>query len=374
MISSRRLAREWALKILYQVDVGKVSLQEARDSAMERLRMEFVQRGSRTASGSTAELLSISLVTGALVPHLTQMRPAVERAILLSIDRAFEALPYLQESYFETSYRNKVKGSRLQPSHLLLPPSEQPVYGKDEATAAGLTGTERGLLQEFMRTVSEGLPPMMQREMRRAARSTAGAVYQDRSEGDYSEATLISRRRTLVSESQERWEKVSQQVQKQVAEWLHVGSFTVRIINAMEQNQTQVDEVLEALSSGWKLERQVAVDRNIMRLAAMEMLCLPEIPASVSINEAVELAKKYSTSESGRFVNGVLGALEARTGSKVGLPVAGADLLPDLDELTDDLIELSDGMDDYLEAEAAVSIEEALAAAQSDSDPDLDSD
>ena len=378
MISSRRLAREWALKILYQVDVGKVTLAEARESAMERLRMEFVQRGSRAASGSNAEMLAISLVTGILTPSLPVMRPALERAILLTIDRAFEALPYLQESYFETSYRNKIKGSRLHPAHLLDPPSEQPVYGKDEAAAAALTNEERALLRSFLQSVRDGMPTITLKEMRKAARATAGAVYEDRSAGDYSPDSLLAHRSKMVDQSQERWSKVSQAVQKQTAEWLHVASFTIKLINAMEANQPQVDEMLETLTSGWKLERQVAVDRNIMRLAAMEMMCLPEMPASVSINEAVELAKKYSTAESGRFVNGVLGGLEAKTGSKTTRAASEADLAEDAideqTELEDDLIELTEGMDDYLDNEDSDAFEETMAAAILDSAADNEND
>jgi N utilization substance protein B len=62
------------------------------------------------------------------------------------------------------------------------------------------------------------------------------------------------------------------------------------------------------------LHRISAVDRNILRLAIFEMLHCPEVPPVVSINEAIEIAKKYSTDESGKFVNGVLDRI------RVGLP------------------------------------------------------
>ena len=64
MISSRRLAREWALKILYQVDVGKHSPGDALRDALETLRKEFVQRGSKTASGSANEARWLDWVHG----------------------------------------------------------------------------------------------------------------------------------------------------------------------------------------------------------------------------------------------------------------------------------------------------------------------
>ncbi|MBV9850929.1 MAG: transcription antitermination factor NusB [Armatimonadetes bacterium] len=70
-----------------------------------------------------------------------------------------------------------------------------------------------------------------------------------------------------------------------------------------------IDARLTALATDWAPDRQAAVDRNILRLGAYELLFLPDSPVAAVVNEAVELAKKYSTAESGRFVNGVLGAL-----------------------------------------------------------------
>ncbi len=69
----------------------------------------------------------------------------------------------------------------------------------------------------------------------------------------------------------------------------------------------RINSVIEKYARGWSLERMANVDRNILRLAMYELLFLPDIPPSVSVDEAVELAKRYSTAESGRFVNGVLG-------------------------------------------------------------------
>jgi len=70
-----------------------------------------------------------------------------------------------------------------------------------------------------------------------------------------------------------------------------------------------LDARIRALTPDWTPDRQAAVDRSILRLAAFELLFQPESPVAAVVNEAVELAKKYSTAESGRFVNGVLGAL-----------------------------------------------------------------
>ena len=68
----------------------------------------------------------------------------------------------------------------------------------------------------------------------------------------------------------------------------------------------EIDSILESASDGWKLKRMAKVDLSIMRLAVYEMKYDEEIPVSVAINEAVEIAKKYGQDESPSFVNGVL--------------------------------------------------------------------
>ena len=68
----------------------------------------------------------------------------------------------------------------------------------------------------------------------------------------------------------------------------------------------ELDAFIAKLSEGWSLDRQPAVDRNILRIALYEMRYVDSVPPIVAIDEAVEMAKKYSTAESGKFVNGVL--------------------------------------------------------------------
>jgi N utilization substance protein B len=84
-------------------------------------------------------------------------------------------------------------------------------------------------------------------------------------------------------------------------------AFASDLVLGTGSNLQHIDEVIEGYSRGWSLSRMASVDRNILRLAVYELLFLPDIPPSVTADEAVELAKKYSTAESGRFVNGVLG-------------------------------------------------------------------
>lgn len=68
----------------------------------------------------------------------------------------------------------------------------------------------------------------------------------------------------------------------------------------------ELDSHIAALAQGWPLDRQPAVDRNILRIAVFEISRVDSVPPVVAVDEAVELAKKYSTAESGKFVNGVL--------------------------------------------------------------------
>ena len=77
------------------------------------------------------------------------------------------------------------------------------------------------------------------------------------------------------------------------------------IRGALEQRQ-KIDELIKSHAKNWEFHRIAAVDRNIMRLAIYEMLFREDIPPVVSINEAVDIAKKFSTQDSGKFVNGIL--------------------------------------------------------------------
>ena len=71
----------------------------------------------------------------------------------------------------------------------------------------------------------------------------------------------------------------------------------------------EIDQRLETLSQGWTLDRMPVVDRNLLRMALAELLYVPDIPVGATIDEAVDLAKEYGTAESGKFVNGILGAV-----------------------------------------------------------------
>ncbi len=85
--------------------------------------------------------------------------------------------------------------------------------------------------------------------------------------------------------------------------------FTEGLIAGVKGHQAQIDGLISEAAENWRLDRMAAIDRNILRLSAYEMMFCPEIPARVAINEALELAKRYSTAQSSRFVNGILDRL-----------------------------------------------------------------
>lgn len=88
-----------------------------------------------------------------------------------------------------------------------------------------------------------------------------------------------------------------------------IDDFAETTAAGVETNEAELDEKIKSFTRGWTVNRLSKVSISILRLAAYEILFEKDIPASVSINEAVELAKKYGTAEDAPFVNGVLGSL-----------------------------------------------------------------
>ena len=86
----------------------------------------------------------------------------------------------------------------------------------------------------------------------------------------------------------------------------NVRDFANDLLRGTLEKKTEIDAKITSLADNWDFNRLAVVDRNILRLALYEMLFRPEIPPVVSINEAIEIAKKFSTAESGKFVNGLL--------------------------------------------------------------------
>ena len=90
---------------------------------------------------------------------------------------------------------------------------------------------------------------------------------------------------------------------------LRPDAFTVRLVEGVEQETERYDSLIREHARGWTLERMPVLDVCVLRIALFELAHEPETPTAVIINEAVELAKRFSTDDSGRFVNGMLSAL-----------------------------------------------------------------
>jgi len=85
-----------------------------------------------------------------------------------------------------------------------------------------------------------------------------------------------------------------------------IKPFFLLLVNGVLNCRAELDTLLNKCSKNWKLSRMSSVDKNIMRIGAFELLKCPDIPASVTIDEAVEIGKKFGAKESGAFINGVL--------------------------------------------------------------------
>lgn len=88
--------------------------------------------------------------------------------------------------------------------------------------------------------------------------------------------------------------------------------FTAELVTGVGEHRSSIDALLRSFARGWTLERMPAVDRAVLRLATFELAHRPDVPTGAVISEAVDLATHYSTDESGRFVNGMLGAIAAQ--------------------------------------------------------------
>jgi len=86
----------------------------------------------------------------------------------------------------------------------------------------------------------------------------------------------------------------------------HVRSFSDRLMVGVEGNLQKIDDKISKHATNWQLKRMAVIDRNILRIGVFELVYASDIPPKVTINEAVELAKKYGDIESSKFVNGIL--------------------------------------------------------------------
>ena len=102
------------------------------------------------------------------------------------------------------------------------------------------------------------------------------------------------------------WAQAGCEVQEEVKE------FAKRLIEGTAKNIETIDELIKNQAKNWQFSRLAYVDRNILRFSIFELLYCPDIPKAVTINEAIELAKTYSTADSPKFINGILDKIKEK--------------------------------------------------------------
>lgn len=95
-----------------------------------------------------------------------------------------------------------------------------------------------------------------------------------------------------------------------------VKAFAEEIVKGTIKHAAKIDTLIHQCAKNWSMDRMAVVDRNVLRMAVYEILYRMDIPTSVTINEAIEIAKKFGTDDSGAFVNGILDSV-ARVAGKI---------------------------------------------------------
>lgn len=88
--------------------------------------------------------------------------------------------------------------------------------------------------------------------------------------------------------------------------------FALQLVNGVVTHREELDQVIRGVAQNWEIARMAVIDRNVLRMAAYELFHSPDIPPKVAINEAIELGKRFSTQNSGAFINGILDKIKDR--------------------------------------------------------------
>ena len=127
-----------------------------------------------------------------------------------------------------------------------------------------------------------------------------------RNVGDDNRSTARERALHFLYEAESRNIDVVEVIEAQV---LAVDELVVKMSTGAQARRQETDDLISEFSHTWTIQRMPAIDRNILRLAIFELIDRVDVPVAVVINEAVELAKRFSTEESGKYVNGILSAI-----------------------------------------------------------------
>jgi N utilization substance protein B len=297
MVNSRRVARELALRVLFQVDVGKQPLDEVLEGAAGQVVIAVAQPVGQAAKEGVAAL----------------RRLALERAAEASSQSS------RQIKQVSTLMSAQIRALAENLNERAADAARRPREGAGGRAVEGM----RSDLEDALKVLR-----------RLAAR-----------EGTYREVL-----KELGTLAEERVDQIRFAFERHIDPAVSTSALIRRLVHGVLEKRKEIDRRIGALTAGWAQERQPAVDRNILRLAAYEILFVPDIPMSVSINEAVELARKYSTDESPRFVNGVLGALAAEARREQGLneaaPAEVASAASDLTEMPDEVLSQDESMEE----------------------------
>ena len=104
-------------------------------------------------------------------------------------------------------------------------------------------------------------------------------------------------------------------------------TFAEARIDGVLETQVELDRAIQEVAQNWDISRMAVIDRNVLRIATFELLHCKDIPPKVAINEAIEIGKRFSTSNSGAFINGILDKIKTRHVDKVK-PAANEEELP----------------------------------------------
>ncbi len=258
MPTGRRAARELALKTIFQVDVGKQPVSEVLDGALDQFRQTVVAAVGEWAAGAKSSILEKA------VPPDGDLSTQSKRQLRGIAAAVVGELETLEERAADRSLEAIAESGHFNAEH-----SVREFVADCERARKGIRN--------------------------HASKPTLFTAHVD----------------SLAQIALEAIPQIEAVFEKVLGPVTASGEYAVTLVKGTMEKKDEIDQLVASLSSGWALDRQAAVDRNILRLAAYELMFLEEVPVGAAINEAVVLAQKYSTEESGSFVNGVLGALAA---------------------------------------------------------------
>lgn len=258
---NRRDARILAVRALYQMHVGRVDVDTARTEALRNASksvVEPIESACSSATGRVRTRFGDILKDGAF----SLRRASAMRRAVIAVLEQFSA--------------NLIETSRQ-----CIAACGQPPYDPAIADTDGTPSGHRDL------------------ELAEARARDTRARYAD----------LPEIADTMVDETCLGARSISDVFGRHLSDACSVGAYAARLTSGVVASISAVDAQLDAFTIHWQKERQALVDRIIMQTAIYEILFVDDVPPPVAINEAIELARIYSTDDSPRFINGVLGAL-----------------------------------------------------------------